>query len=128
MTKPHIKVIQRNGVDVFVTSSMEAKFTAIEKLAFKRPQWDCTVDYGDNHPVWQGINNPLKKVKPRRRFRDGEEIFRFNLLPALGIGSKKWEVMQEAVIKWGRQPNEWEDKIMSGDVITCSEGRQWVAK
>lgn len=29
--KPHIKVIHRNGVDVFVTSSMAMKETALEK-------------------------------------------------------------------------------------------------
>ena len=79
--KPHIKVIQRNGVDIFVTSSMENKLAASEQRILNKPQWDCTVDYGHSHPVWQGINNPTKKVKPRRRCRNGDEIFKINLQP-----------------------------------------------
>ena len=51
MTKPHIKVIQRNGVDIFVTSSMKMKARNI------------------------------KKVKPRCRCRSGEELIRFTLQP-----------------------------------------------
>tara|TARA_R110000803_G_scaffold177889_2_gene240302 strand:+ start:867 stop:1076 length:210 start_codon:yes stop_codon:yes gene_type:complete len=31
--KPHIKVIQRNGVDIFVTSSMTMKCTKSEQAA-----------------------------------------------------------------------------------------------
>ena len=55
--KPHIKVIQRNGVDIFVTSSMKDKSTVSEKQLLNTRQWDCTIDYGDNHPLYQGINN-----------------------------------------------------------------------
>lgn len=52
--KPHIKVIQRNGVDIFVTSSMEMKGKSVA---------------------------PIKKVKPRRRCRDGDEIFSIKYQP-----------------------------------------------
>ena len=71
--KPHIKVIQRNGVDIFVTSSMVDKLTVSEQRIFNTPMsdlyanevikmqlldgWDCTIDYGHNHPVYQGVNN-----------------------------------------------------------------------
>ena len=34
--KPHIKVIQRNGVDIFVTSSMEMKRSRDEKAHIRR--------------------------------------------------------------------------------------------
>jgi len=47
--KPHMKVIQRNGVDIFVTSSIRMAIVAI------------------------------KTKKPVVRCRDGEELFRFNL-------------------------------------------------
>jgi hypothetical protein len=36
--KPHIKVIQRNGVDIFVTSSMTMKATKSEIRMNKRMQ------------------------------------------------------------------------------------------
>lgn len=79
--KPHIKVIQRNGVDIFVTSSMKDKRTVSEKRVLGAHQWNSTIDYGHNHPVWQGINNPIKKIKPRRRCRGGDEIFSIKYQP-----------------------------------------------
>lgn len=71
--KPHIKVIQRNGVDVFVTSSMEDKLTVSERLALKRPQWDCTVDYGDSDPDFKGINNDPGVILARQELARGIE-------------------------------------------------------
>jgi hypothetical protein len=44
--KPHIKVIQRNGVDIFVTSSMTMKATKAEKekiAAFRRLDNDVAI-------------------------------------------------------------------------------------
>jgi hypothetical protein len=53
--KPHIKVIQRNGVDIFVTSSMTMKATKAEKekiAAFRRLDNDVAI--GGRH--WAQIN------------------------------------------------------------------------
>ena len=36
--KPHIKVIQRNGVDIFVTSSMTMKCTKAELVMYRGMQ------------------------------------------------------------------------------------------
>jgi hypothetical protein len=44
--KPHVKVIQRNGVDIFVTSSMTMKATKAERekiAAFRRLDSDVAI-------------------------------------------------------------------------------------
>jgi hypothetical protein len=43
--KPHIKVIQRNGVDIFVTSSMTMKRTKAEEIQRKL----FILNYGTNN-------------------------------------------------------------------------------
>ena len=49
--KPHIKVIQRNGVDIFVTSSMADKLTVSEQRIFNTPMNGL---YADGTTVGQG--------------------------------------------------------------------------
>ena len=79
--KPHIKVMQRNGVDIFVTSSMTYKYAKprVKRLRESSGSLESHVanrivsqqaaqlryeslaihaDYGHNHPIYQGINNP----------------------------------------------------------------------
>lgn len=52
--KPHIKVIQRGGVDVFVTSSMKMKAVSRSKLLYKT---DNVASAYEKYAQIIGLNN-----------------------------------------------------------------------